>query len=80
MIHTSYGYWKKNQYQDIEVTEISKYQFKEELPDFLVNESANNKQWTDSSLIFSKLDILELLLLENELSNLSAGKNQDRNG
>lgn len=70
----------KNQYQDIEVTEISKYQFKEELPDFLVNESANNKQWTDSSLIFSKLDILELLLLENELSNLSAGKNQDRNG
>lgn len=80
MIHTSYGYWKKKQYQDIEVTEISKYQFKEELPDFLVNESANNKQWTDSSLIFSKLDILELLLLENELSNLSAGKNQDRNG
>lgn len=41
------------------------------IPDFLLNESANTKHCTDSEVIFSKLDILELLDRENVLSNLS---------
>ena len=37
-----------------------------------MNESANTRQWIASELIFSRLDILELRLRENELSSLSA--------
>jgi hypothetical protein len=41
------------------------------LPDFLVYESANARHCIASVLMFSKLDMLELLDLENELSSLS---------
>lgn len=43
----------------------------ENLPDFLVYESAKAKHCTASELIFSKLDIEELRERENDESNLS---------